>query len=258
MAGMFKEELKVAAAAHHKMVWEQYAEDIYHSEGAVQIYYKGLANRVGQEIQTAYTYESTTNVQVLPLDTVSAIDSIELGKRISVLNFASYKNPGGMFLEGSKAQEESLCHASILYEVLKSCEDFYYKFNRCDLNYGMYRDIGIYSRDLLFLKPRKRYVDVMTCAAPNMNALRYHEEKRHLNPQAVYNRCAFVLDCMYKYEPDVVILGAFGCGVFKQDPGLVARAFHEALHTRYFKQVIFAIPDANSRNFKEFVKEFES
>ena len=110
----------------------------------------------------------------------------------------------------------------------------------------------------MFDKPRKRKVDVMTCAAPNMHALQWHKEQIKLNAPAVYNRCAFVLDCMHKHEPDVIILGAFGCGVFKQDPALVARAFHEALNTRYFKRVIFAIPDAPSKNYRAFQTEFLS
>ena len=39
---------------------------------------------------------------------------------ICALNFASYKNPGGKFMDGSSAQEECLCHESILYEVLSA------------------------------------------------------------------------------------------------------------------------------------------
>lgn len=258
MVGMFREDLRIVANEHHATVLDQYKDEVGKGVSNSIIYYHGLPGRMGHEIPTVYTHESTTTVEVLPLDTVAAIDTIGLDQNVSVLNFASYKNPGGMFLNGSRAQEEALCHASVLYEVLNEFENTYYAQNRKMLNYGMYEDIGIYSKSLLFDKPRKRKVDVMTCAAPNMNALQWHKEQIRLNAPAVYNRCAFVLDCMYKHDPDVIILGAFGCGVFKQDPALVARAFHEALNTRYFKRVIFAIPDESSKNYKAFQSEFLS
>ena len=61
----------------------------------------------------------TREVSVVDLDTVSAIFRYKRKeKRTAILNFASYKNAGGMFLQGSSAQEESLCHASFLYNVL--------------------------------------------------------------------------------------------------------------------------------------------
>ncbi|HBR75644.1 MAG TPA: TIGR02452 family protein, partial [Cyanobacteria bacterium UBA11159] len=39
-------------------------------------------------------------------------------KKIGVLNFASAKNPGGGFLRGTQAQEESLARSSALYKSL--------------------------------------------------------------------------------------------------------------------------------------------
>lgn len=68
----------------------------------------------------------TREVSVVDLDTVSAIFRYKRKeKRTAILNFASYKNAGGMFLQGSSAQEESLCHASFLYNVLSEFKDYY-------------------------------------------------------------------------------------------------------------------------------------
>lgn len=60
--------------------------------------------------------EHSMHVEVSTLDTVSAIFHFTNGKnKVAALNFASYKHPGGMFLKGSKAQEECLCHESFLF-----------------------------------------------------------------------------------------------------------------------------------------------
>ena len=59
---------------------------------------------------------------------------------------------------------------------------------------------------------------------------------------------------------DTLILGAFGCGVFKQDPEQVALIFDEFLSTDFenvFETVIFAIPDRNSKNYKAFERVFK-
>src|SRR5579862_3718644 len=44
-------------------------------------------------------------------------------QRIGILNFASAKNPGGGFLGGARAQEESLARSSALYFSLRQCPE---------------------------------------------------------------------------------------------------------------------------------------
>ena len=70
-------------------------------------------------------FEYKTDILVVPHDTVTALEQYRDG-RTAILNFASYKHPGGKFLDGSMAQEESLCHASFLYNVLREFKDTYY------------------------------------------------------------------------------------------------------------------------------------
>ena len=81
-------------------------------------------------------------------DSVSAIFDYYDGKT-AVLNFASYKNPGGGFLSGSRAQEESLCHSSFLYNVLSRFPT-YYGWNQNHLNRSLYENRAIYSPRILF------------------------------------------------------------------------------------------------------------
>lgn len=66
------------------------------------------------------------------LNSVSAVLNLSKGKT-ALLNFASYKSPGGLFIEGSMAQEECLCHYSFLYNVLSQHPD-YYEYNNKNLN----------------------------------------------------------------------------------------------------------------------------
>ncbi|MDE7477756.1 MAG: TIGR02452 family protein, partial [Lachnospiraceae bacterium] len=85
------------------------------------------------------------------LSTVDAIRKLanEGRNAIGVLNFASAKNPGGGFLNGAMAQEESLAASSTLYRTLTAHEE-YYQSNRAQSSM-MYTDHAIYSPALLDL-----------------------------------------------------------------------------------------------------------
>ncbi|HEX5441188.1 MAG TPA: TIGR02452 family protein, partial [Ktedonobacterales bacterium] len=64
-------------------------------------------------------------------------------QRIGVLNFASARNPGGGFLRGARAQEESLARSSGLYHSLRQYPQFY-AFHRAQET-TLYSDRMIYS-----------------------------------------------------------------------------------------------------------------
>ena len=89
------------------------------------------------------------DTEIVNMDSVTAIFAKKEGKT-AVLNFASYKNPGGMFLEGSCAQEECLCHASYLYNVLSRYDATYYSLNRQNLNKSLYRNRALYTPNVFF------------------------------------------------------------------------------------------------------------
>lgn len=165
-----------------------------------------------------------------------------------VLNFASFKNPGGGFLKGAVAQEEYLCQNSMLYNVLSQFTSYYEK-NRLNTNDALYWNRAIYSPGIVVL-PSEVKVDVLSCAAPNIKASRMIDSKK---VQAVISRIKFVLDILEKEACDTVILGAFGCGVFGNDPRFVAKTFRSqgVLH-RGFKRVVFAIPNSKSVNHRAF------
>lgn len=187
-------------------------------------------------------------------DSVSAtID--ETDGKVCLLNFASYKNPGGMFMNGSKAQEECICHESTLYNVLSEFPE-YYNDNKKRLNRALYKNSALYTPDIVFERDGKSYKrDVLTCAAPNYSAAKkYNNVSIKENHEVLKNRIEFVLDCMAFEGVDVPILGAYGCGVFGQDAKEVADTFKTCItENNYpFKKVVFAvISGPNTKPFKD-------
>lgn len=220
-----------------------------------------------------------TQERLVCMDTVSAIyRSANYDKFISVacdvgtsticaLNFASFKHPGGMFLKGSCAQEEMLCHESNLYNILVRMENTYYKENQKPdrNNRSLYQDSLIYTPNVLFVRRMTSGTlsspvecDIITCAAPNASAaVRYYNVSHEEISYCMKQRILGVLNAACHHNVEDLILGAFGCGVFGNDPHLVASTFHSTLKEvfdGFFRNVIYAVPDERSINYKAFQK----
>lgn len=170
------------------------------------------------------------------------------------LNFASAKNPGGGFLNGSQAQEESLARASGLYPCLSPVSG-YYATNRSHPS-CLYTDNMIYSpavpvirddEDQLLAVPYA--VSLITAPAVNAGAVRANEPHHVSQIEPVMlDRIEKLLSLAVVHGHRLLVLGAWGCGVFKNDPADVARWFHVHLcgtgtFTRAFDVVTFAVLD---------------
>jgi len=175
-------------------------------------------------------------------------------ERIGVLNFASATNPGGGVVTGARSQEESLCRCSTLYPCLNQPQlhEQYYRFHR-QADSCLYTDACIYTPDVMVIKkdiniperaPEEEWfkVDVLTCAAPNLRR----------NPQMLSAPQQYALHCRRARRIlslaamngiTVLVLGAFGCGAFSNDPQAVAKAYYDVLeeYEGYFKCVEFAV-----------------
>ena len=198
------------------------------------------------------THNYETKIAVEDLTTVEAVRKYHKETdKLGVLNFSSFKTPGGKFLEGAMAQEETLCHNSLLYPVLVYNKDFY-AYNNCNLNKGLYHNRAIYSPDINFLIEHNCKANILTCAAPNkLNCINYNKFTFEENSKYLKSRIDFILNIFAQTYNEVLILGAYGCGVFNQDPREVASIFNDLLKTKYigvFKKVIFAVPNINSNN----------
>ena len=199
-------------------------------------------------------------------------------KRIGVLNFASATNPGGGVTKGSTAQEESLCRVSSLYPVLATeylLNNFYIP-NRLKSN-PLHDDTVIYTPDIVICKSdinnptrlkKEEFikVDVLTCAAPNLRekpgnlynfdgnaSIKISDEQLF---QIHVKRAKQILDVAIKNNIDILVLGAFGCGAFKNNPYLVAKAYKDILkeYRGNFDLIEFAIftNEYNKENYLAF------
>jgi uncharacterized protein (TIGR02452 family) len=176
-------------------------------------------------------------------------------ERVLALNFASARNPGGGFLGGSQAQEESLARASGLYACLTARWEMY-EVNRRHPS-CLYTDRMIYSPDVPVFRDdadalldRPYRVSFLTAPAVNAGAVRRNEpEKIDRIEPVMDSRIEKVLSVSVVHGHKALVLGAWGCGVFANDPERVAALFARhltgsGLFRSAFRKVVFAVRDS--------------
>ena len=184
-----------------------------------------------------------------------------------VLNFASAKNPGGGFLGGAQAQEESLARSSSLYPCLKANFEMY-EYNRRTSS-CLYSDWMIYSprvpvfrNDDGSLIQKPYLVTFLTSPAVNAGVVKQKEpQKVHLIELTNRERARKFLWIANKENHKTLILGAWGCGVFQNDPKEIAQIFNKLLKGEFancFERVIMAIYDITPKQkvYNAFVEGF--
>lgn len=216
---------------------------------------------------------AATNVKVVEGTTFGEA-SKHIGKKVCVLNFASATNPGGGVKKGSSAQEECLCRESSLFMSLdtKYFFDNYYGYHR-SLNNCLYTNRLIFVPKVVVIKDsfgeflnKPFEVSCISCAAPNLR----EKPSNSMNPKAgkrieisneeleeiLVERYRRVIALAETKNVEVLILGAIGCGAFKNNPRVVASAFKKALKMNGSKieKIVFAIycGDKEKENLKVF------
>lgn len=185
------------------------------------------------------------------------------GKKVCILNFASSVSPGGGVLTGEQAQEESICRVSTLYFALSDPEtagkfyNYHWELIRAGKMNRRNRDDIIFTpsvvavrndtnNEAMMVEKDWYEMDVITCAAPDLRQLGdaaqfspTMEELRTLHE----HRWRCILAVAAQHKADVLILGAFGCGVFANPPELVVKAFNNVLpeFRNHFETIEFAV-----------------
>ena len=182
------------------------------------------------------------------------------------LNFASAKNPGGGFFNGAKAQEESIARSSGLYPCQISKMKFYEvhrKMKSCIYTDGMIYSpkVPVIRKDNGQLLDKPILSSIITSAAVNMGVVRKFETKRVSEIEDIMKlRIDKLLGLSISKNHRNLILGAWGCGVFQNDPQMIARIFSVLLKEKYngvFEKVTFSIYSKNKKFIEAFKSEFE-
>jgi uncharacterized protein (TIGR02452 family) len=204
---------------------------------------------------------------------------VEDGYRPIMLNMANRHTPGGGVINGARAQEESLFRQSNLCVSLYQYDEYHARLLGLPLGNGRYpmdrNTGGIYSGRVTFFRTGSRNGDALVetpfeCAVVSVAAI----NRPDLTPDgslvdwavvAAKNKIRTMLRIGLLHGHDAIVLGAWGCGAFRNPPEHMARLFHEVLEedefARKYRIVRFAvIEDHNSRhsNFAPFDREFNS
>lgn len=224
-----------------------------------RIYWEGDPIEYGQP-----RFSKPAEIILSPKKTVEAAQPYATaGKRVCILNFASSVSPGGGVRTGEQAQEESICRVSSLYFALSDPEtagkfyDYHWELIRAGRMNRRNRDDIIYTPGVIAVRDDANgeamlaeedwyEMDVITCAAPDLRQLGdaaqfspTMEELRTLHE----HRWRCILAVAAQHEADVLILGAFGCGVFDNPPEVVVEAFNRILleFRNHFETIEFAV-----------------
>ena len=199
--------------------------------------------------------------------TIQAIQELDRQgySNVMALNFASAKNPGGGFLNGAQAQEESVARSSGLHNCQMAQFDYYERHR--NMKSCMYTDGMIYSPKVpVFRKDDGTLIpyintSIITSAAVNAGVVRRKEPgiAEHINA-VMKRRMDKMLALSVANGHEVLVLGAWGCGVFQNDPNEIAALFKEHFDNKYkgvFRKVVFAVYAKNEKFINAFKNQFD-
>lgn len=189
---------------------------------------------------------ATTAVQVCNETTLQAGRRlVERGLKPLALNFANGKTPGGGFLHGSRAQEESLCWSSALYATLDGDPMYAFHSDRPEPDSSDWMilspQVPVFQDDQARTLEAPWLLDFLTAAAPYAPTV-----GQPRSGDLLEGRIHRALAVAASHGYDSLILGAWGCGAFGNDPDRTARDFRKALAGPFrgcFQEIVFAVMD---------------
>ena len=202
-----------------------------------------------------------TIVEVKDIDCLYAgVELKEQGYNPAVLNMASRRNPGGGVVTGAGAQEETLFRRTNLFRSLYQFAPYaeQYGIKRSHQQYPLDRNFGgVYTPNAIYFRESKQkgyalldepvslsFITVAGMNRPDLTADGMIAE-HHIGP--IKNKIRTIFRMGLVHGHDSLVLGALGCGAFRNPPRHVARLFHEVLDELEFKNkyrlIVFAILD---------------
>jgi len=196
-------------------------------------------------------------------------------QEVCALNFANGSAVGGGYKNGAIAQEEDLCRRcpNLFTSLLGAKKAGFYPFGPGARDPGRYSDV-LFTPDIMLARgseddgfprwPEQEQVkcSIVTAAAPNLNReMRGGGDVKDV--VKMYNAIKAILIAPVLLNPRIntLVLGAWGCGVFRCDPVEMSDLFAQALVLkdrlgRFYDNIHFAIPsfsaeDQNGKIFKD-------
>lgn len=216
---------------------------------------------------TMLAKDESQKVEIIEGDSFDVALSLKNERKynnVSVLNMANQTSPGGGFLQGCSAQEEALCRRSNLFDSInihpigrnKTNFNPHLK-NKMKGTYNVPEFGSIYSpkvkvfrgnQDLdgyaYFKKPEE--VNVISSAAYDIG----HSPKPTNYRENTKIKLQMILNTALENNQECVVLGAYGCGAFGNDPKEVASIMKEILQERPVYQqkmkIVFGIIKDNN------------
>ena len=223
-----------------------------------------------------------TIVEVQNIDCLYAgVQLKERGYNPAVLNMASRRNPGGGVVTGAGAQEETLFRRTNLFRSLYQFAPFagMYGIKTSHYQYPLDRNFGgVYTPEAIYFREseQKGYalldnpvsLSFITVAGMNRPDLTAEGMIADYHVEPIKNKIRTIFRIGLAHGHDSLVLGALGCGAFRNPPRHVARLFHELMDELEFKnkyrRIVFAILDDHNAhqshnpegNYKPFADEF--
>lgn len=223
-----------------------------------------------------------TIVEVQNIDCLYAGAQLkERGYNPAVLNMASRRNPGGGVVTGAGAQEETLFRRTNLFRSLYQFAPFagMYGIKTSHYQYPLDRNFGgVYTPEAIYFRESEQkgyalldnpvslsFITVAGMNRPDLTAEGMIAD-HHVEP--IKNKIRTIFRIGLAHGHDSLVLGALGCGAFRNPPRHVARLFHEVMDELEFKNkyrcIVFAILDDHNAhqshnpdgNYKPFADEF--
>lgn len=187
-----------------------------------------------------------------------------------LLNMASDTTPGGGWRNGALAQEECLFYRSLYHLSLESKKEVYpltnyaciyspnVYFFRCGqkVNHEL-TPSAVRPWDILDDKDR-RFISCIAMPALRRPELTEEGMLTKEDEEITKEKLHGIMKVALIHGHDTVILGAMGCGAFRNPPKHIAKIVHEIIYqySDCFKKIVIPILDYNgSNNFEIFREE---
>ena len=205
--------------------------------------------------------DAVSKFEIVNQDTIeAALQGIENGdyENPLLMNMASEFQPGGGWKKGSMAQEEALFLRTNYCKHLKKRKGSMPRERYIEDHEMVYSPrVRVIKNKNYSLIPEDRQPVLSFIACPGIRRPELDSKGRmcERDRDIVTRRLHHVFQIAQRYGHDAVILGALGCGAFKNPPEDIAECYRDVIpHYKngIFKCIKFAILSIRDRNYEIF------